>query len=68
MSKWDKLLKRISTLSKDFRLDELRKVLESYVLEKISQAPEFGDTAYLDDLLPWSPALPENLITKIVEQ
>ncbi|MBR1565551.1 MAG: type II toxin-antitoxin system HicA family toxin [Oscillospiraceae bacterium] len=30
MSKWDKLLKRIETLSKDLRFDELRKVLESY--------------------------------------
>lgn len=30
MSKWDKLLMRISTLSKDLRFDELKKVLESY--------------------------------------
>lgn len=30
MSKWDKLLKRIYSLSKDFRFEELRKVLESY--------------------------------------
>lgn len=30
MSKWDKLLTRISALSKDLRFDELRKVLESY--------------------------------------
>lgn len=30
MSKWDKLLARICTLSKDLRFDELRKVLESY--------------------------------------
>jgi hypothetical protein len=28
MSKWDKLLARICTLSKDLRFDELRKVLE----------------------------------------
>ena len=27
MSKWDKLLTRIYTLSKDLRFDELRKVL-----------------------------------------
>ena len=33
MSKWDKLLTRISTLSKDIRFDELRKVLESYGYE-----------------------------------
>ena len=30
MSKWDKLLAKICTLSKDLRFDELRKVLESY--------------------------------------
>ncbi len=30
MSKWDKLLDRISSLSNDLRLEELRKVLESY--------------------------------------
>lgn len=30
MSKWDKLLRRICTLSKDLRFEELRKVLESY--------------------------------------
>lgn len=33
MSKWDKLLARICTLSKDIRFDELRKVLESYGYE-----------------------------------
>ena len=30
MSKWEKLLLRILSLSKDLRFDELRKVLESY--------------------------------------
>lgn len=30
MSKWDKLLMRISNLSKDIRFDELRKVMGSY--------------------------------------
>lgn len=30
MSKWDKLLSKIQTLSKDLRFDELKKVLESY--------------------------------------
>ena len=30
MSKWDKLLSKILSLSKDARFDELRKVLESY--------------------------------------
>lgn len=30
MSKWDKLILKISTLSKELRFSELRKVLESY--------------------------------------
>lgn len=30
LSKWDKLLLRIRTLSNDMRFDELRRVLESY--------------------------------------
>ena len=30
MSKWDKLLLRICSLSRDLRFDELRKVLENY--------------------------------------
>ena len=30
MSKFDKLLERITSLSKDMRFDELRKVLKSY--------------------------------------
>ena len=44
MSKWDKLLTRISTLSKDIRFDELRKVLENcgYVMN----APRSGSSHY----------------------
>lgn len=30
MSRWDKLLDRITQLSKDVRFDELRRILESY--------------------------------------
>lgn len=30
MSKWEKLLEKICSLSRDLRLDELRRVLESY--------------------------------------
>lgn len=30
MSKWDKLISRILSLSKDMRFEELRKVLEAY--------------------------------------
>lgn len=33
MSKWDKLLARISSLSNDLRFEELRKVMESYGYE-----------------------------------
>lgn len=33
MSKWDKLLEKIGSLSKDMRFNELRKVLESYGYE-----------------------------------
>ena len=44
MSKWDKLLARIYTLSKDIRFDELRKVLESYGYEM--NAPRSGSSHY----------------------
>ncbi|SFR70627.1 type II toxin-antitoxin system HicA family toxin [[Clostridium] aminophilum] len=44
MSKWDKLLDKILTLSKDLRFDELRKVLESYGYEM--NAPKSGSSHY----------------------
>lgn len=44
MSKWDKLLTKISSLSKDLRFDELRKVLESYGYEM--RAPRGGSSHY----------------------
>lgn len=44
MSKWDKLLKRICSLSKDLRFEELRKVLESYSYEM--QVPRSGSSHY----------------------
>ncbi|MCD7724643.1 MAG: type II toxin-antitoxin system HicA family toxin [Clostridiales bacterium] len=44
MAKWDKLLARICSLSKDFRFDELRKVLESYGYEM--KAPKGGSSHY----------------------
>ena len=44
MSKWEKLLARIYTLSKDIRFDELRKVLESYGYEM--NAPRSGSSHY----------------------
>ena len=40
----------------------------AYVMEKISQAPEFGDNSYLDDLLPWSPILPDHLKSNIIKK
>lgn len=44
MSKWDKLLMRIGSLSKDLRFDELRKVLESFGYEMY--APRGGSSHY----------------------
>jgi len=42
MSKWDKLIARICSLSKDLRFNELRKVLESYGYEM--NAPRSGSS------------------------
>lgn len=44
MSKWDKLLIRICTLSRDLRFNELRKVLEGYGYEM--KAPKSGSSHY----------------------
>ncbi len=44
MSKWNKLLKRILTLSNDLRFDELRKVLESYGYKM--NVPKGGSSHY----------------------
>lgn len=44
MSKWDKLLMRISNLSKDIHFDELRKVMESYGYKM--NAPRRGSSHY----------------------
>ena len=44
MSKWEKLLSRILSLSNDHRFDELRKVLESYGYEMLS--PRSGSSHY----------------------
>lgn len=46
MSKWDKLLMRISNLSKDIRFDELRKVMESYGY-KMNAAEEWKQSLYI---------------------
>ena len=44
MSKWDKLLTRIQTLSNDLRFEELRHVLESYGYDM--KAPRSGSSHY----------------------
>lgn len=44
MSKWDKLLSKICSLSKDLRFEELRKVLESYGYQM--KAPKSGSSHY----------------------
>lgn len=46
MSKWDKLLARICSLSKDLRFDELRKVLESFGYKM--NAPRGGVIIHLE--------------------
>lgn len=44
MSKWDKLIERVSSLSPDIRFEELRKILEEYGYEM--QAPRSGSSHY----------------------
>ncbi len=44
MSKWDKLLSSIYSLSKDLRFNELQKVLESYGYQM--HAPRSGSSHY----------------------
>ena len=44
MSKWDKLISRIYSLSKDMRFSELRKILES--CGYIMYAPRSGSSHY----------------------
>ena len=44
MSKWEKLLMQICSLSKELRFDELRKVLESYGYKM--KAPRSGSSHY----------------------
>ena len=44
MSKWDKLINRVCSLSTDMRFTELRKILESYGYT--INAPKGGSTHY----------------------
>ena len=44
MSQWDKLLAKISTLSKDLKFEELKKVLENYGY--VMTAPKGGSSHY----------------------
>ena len=45
MTKWDKLIAKICSLSKDMRFDELAKVLESYGYTM--SAPKGGSSHYI---------------------
>ena len=45
MSKWDKLINRILSLSKDMRFEELKRVLESYGYKM--NAPSGGSSHYI---------------------
>lgn len=45
MSKWDKLLNKILSLSKDVRFDELKRILESYGYSMSS--PRGGSSHYV---------------------
>lgn len=42
MSKWEKLLERISNMSKDVRFDEIKKILESYGY--VANSPRSGSS------------------------
>lgn len=44
MSKWDKLLYRISSLSNDLRFDEVRRILESFGYS--ARVPRGGSSHY----------------------
>lgn len=44
MAKWEKLLEKICSLSKDLRFEEIRKVLESYGYKMY--APRSGSSHY----------------------
>ena len=44
MSQWEKLIRKILSLSKDMRFEELRKVLESYGYQMF--APRSGSSHY----------------------
>lgn len=44
MSTWDKLLRRLRNLSRDFRFDEIRRILEGYGYEM--NAPRGGSSHY----------------------
>lgn len=44
MSKWDKLILKINTLSRELRFSELRKVMESYGY--VMNSPKGGSSHY----------------------
>ena len=66
MSKWDKLLTRICSLSKDLRFDELRKVLESYGYE--INAPRSGSSHYTFRKAGCQPITIKKIYVEMVKQ
>ena len=65
MSKWEKLLQRILSLSKDLRFDELHKVLEDYGYQMFS--PRSGSSHYTFRKPGCQPiTIPIALLTKAV--
>ncbi len=53
MLKWDKLLSRSCSLSKDFRFDELRKVLDRYGYEMNVPRSESSHCKKKDGMIYW---------------
>ena len=53
MSKWDKLIERVLSLSHDIRFEELRKILEEYGY--IMQAPRNGSSHYTFRIISGNP-------------
>lgn len=65
MSKWEKLLSKILSLSKELRFEELRKVLESYGY--IMETPRGGSSHYVFRKAGYNPiTVPKHEPIKVV--
>lgn len=65
MSRWEKLLSKILSLSKDLRFEELRKVLESYGY--VMEAPRGGSSHYIFRKAGYNPiTVPKHEPIKVV--